>query len=106
MAIAVTEAGADKIGTNCGQGLSGIIGIVKELRSAATAIPIIVQANAGLPQNIKGKTVFPETPKGMASFVPELINAGANIIGGCCGITPKHIREIVSAVGVMQRSFP
>ena len=53
-------------------------------------IPILVQANAGLPHNIDGADVYPETPEIMASFVGRLIDAAANIIGGCCGTTPGH----------------
>jgi 5-methyltetrahydrofolate--homocysteine methyltransferase len=57
-----------------------------------------VHANAGLPQYVDGKTVFPETPEQMAALVPEIVKAGANIIGGCCGTTPEHIRVIKEAV--------
>ncbi len=57
-------------------------------------IPVIIQANAGVPELIDGKTVFRESPEMMASFVPALIEAGADIIGGCCGTTPAHIKEI------------
>jgi 5-methyltetrahydrofolate--homocysteine methyltransferase len=53
-----------------------------------------VHANAGLPTIVNGIDVFPETPEVMASFVPALIKAGANIIGGCCGTTPEHIEAI------------
>jgi 5-methyltetrahydrofolate--homocysteine methyltransferase len=57
-----------------------------------------VHANAGLPQNVNGTTVFPETPEMMAALVPELARAGANVIGGCCGTTPAHISAIKQAV--------
>jgi len=51
-----------------------------------------VHANAGLPKNVNGADIFPETPLEMAKYVPALIEAGANIIGGCCGTTPEHIK--------------
>jgi 5-methyltetrahydrofolate--homocysteine methyltransferase len=71
-----------------------MIDIVKEMRSAAPGAPILVHANAGLPQTINRQTVYPESPDDMAALVPDLIKAGANIIGGCCGTTPEHIRKI------------
>jgi 5-methyltetrahydrofolate--homocysteine methyltransferase len=90
----ILDAGADVIGTNCGNGIGRMIDIVNVLRDAAPGIPILVHANAGLPKNVNGVDVFPETPQEMAALVPELVAAGANIIGGCCGTTPEHIRAI------------
>ena len=78
-ANALIEAGADIIGTNCGNGIEGMIGIVKEMRTVSPNIPILVHANAGLPIFIDGKTTFPETPQDMASRIKELVKAGANI---------------------------
>ncbi len=95
---AAMEAGADIIGTNCGNGFERMIDIVREIRTVSRDIPVLVHANAGLPKNIDGMDVFPDTPEQMASLVPDLIDAGANIIGGCCGTTPDHIRAIKQAV--------
>lgn len=97
-AKAVVEAGADIIGTNCGNGMERMVDIVKEIREVYPNKPVLVHANAGLPINVDGEDVFPETPDQMAALVPALIDAGANIIGGCCGTTPDHIRAIKSAV--------
>lgn len=97
-AHAAMEAGADIIGTNCGNGFERMIDIVREIRTLSRDIPILVHANAGLPKNIGGVDVFPDTPEQMASLVPDLVDAGANIIGGCCGTTPDHIRAIKQAV--------
>lgn len=85
------EAGADIIGANCGNGIANMIEITKELRAAVPNAPILIHANAGMPVFEGGKTVFKETPADMAARVKELIDAGANIIGGCCGTTPEHI---------------
>lgn len=98
MAAAITVAGADIIGTNCGNGIDRMVEIVKELRAAAPDTPILVHANAGLPQNVNGVDVFPDTPEDMAGLTPTLVEAGANIIGGCCGTTPAHITAIKTAV--------
>jgi len=97
-AKACIEAGADIIGTNCGNGIARMIDIVKEIKAAAPDSYVLVHANAGLPVNIDGKDVFPESPEDMAKLVPELIAAGANIVGGCCGTTPDHIAAIKAAI--------
>jgi len=97
-ALATVEAGAHVIGTNCGNGMERMLDIVKELKQAAPTTPIMVQANAGLPKNVNGLDVFPETPADMAGRVAELVAAGAVIIGGCCGTTPAHIAALKQAV--------
>jgi len=95
------EAGADIIGTNCGNGIERMIDIVKALRAAAPDTPILVHANAGLPKSIDGVDVFPESPAEMAGKIPALIVAGANIVGGCCGTTPEHIKAMKEVVEKM-----
>lgn len=104
-AKAAVDAGADILGTNCGNGMKRMIDIVKEIRSVFQEKPILVHANAGLPQLINGKESYPEKPEEMANLVPALVKAGANIIGGCCGTSPAHIRAIKNAVGLMGRAF-
>ena len=96
-AKALTAAGADVVGANCGNGIANMIKIAAEMRKA-TDKPILVHANAGLPELVDGKTVFRETPDDMAKRVKELVDAGANIIGGCCGTTPAHIAAMRAAV--------
>ena len=83
--------GVDVIGANCGNGFKDMIGIVQEIRSVEKNIPVLIHANAGIPVYQEGKTVFPESPEEMASYVLPVVNAGVNIIGGCCGTTPEHI---------------
>ena len=97
-AEAAIAAGADIIGTNCGNGIERMIEIVKEIRKVAPDKTILVHANAGLPININGVDTFPESPEDMAAQVPGLVAAGANIIGGCCGTTPAHIKAMKEAV--------
>jgi 5-methyltetrahydrofolate--homocysteine methyltransferase len=98
MAAAIMDAGADIIGTNCGNGMKRMVPIVKELRAAAPKQPILVHANAGMPVNRDGKDVFPDTPGTMADLTQELVSAGACIIGGCCGTSPEHIAAIARVV--------
>ncbi len=95
---AATEAGADIIGANCGNGIERMVEIVKEIRAEYPDVFILVHANAGLPVNIDGKDVFPETPEMMAAHIPALLDAGVNIVGGCCGTTPAHIKAIKEVV--------
>jgi len=99
MALALADAGADVIGTNCGNGIENMIPIVSEIKAACPAIPVLVHANAGMPVHTNGMDVYPDSPEFMASLVPDIIRAGASIIGGCCGTTPEHIREIVREIG-------
>jgi 5-methyltetrahydrofolate--homocysteine methyltransferase len=98
MVQAVKEAGAVIIGTNCGNGIDPMIEIVNEIRKMDSSTPILVHANAGKPMFQDGKTIFPETPEMMAAKVIELVKCGANIIGGCCGTTPAHIRAMVNEI--------
>jgi 5-methyltetrahydrofolate--homocysteine methyltransferase len=98
-ARAMINAGVDVIGTNCGNGIAGMIEIVKELRAVDANIPILVHANAGLPKNVNGVDVFPESAEDMAAQIPALRAAGANIVGGCCGTTPAHIAAMKAALG-------
>lgn len=102
-ACSALEAGAHVIGTNCGSGMERMIEIVKEMRAAAPKTPILVHANAGLPKNVNGVDVFPETPADMSRLLPALAAAGANIIGGCCGTTPAHIAAMRKAVDDLKR---
>jgi 5-methyltetrahydrofolate--homocysteine methyltransferase len=97
MAEAIIKAGADIIGTNCGNGMERMIEIVKEMKSVNADIPILVHANAGLPKNVNGVDIFPDTPEDMAGMTAAMKDAGANIIGGCCGTTPEHIKAIKEA---------
>jgi 5-methyltetrahydrofolate--homocysteine methyltransferase len=96
------EEGVDVIGANCGNGTAGMIEIVKEIRRLDQNLPVLVHANAGLPVYKDGETVFPEGPAEMASQVKDLILAGANIIGGCCGTTPEHIRQLAAVIRPMR----
>lgn len=89
-AAALTEAGADLVGTNCGNGIEAMIEIAREFRRG-TDRPLIIQSNAGLPEMVDGVAVYPETPEFMAERARELLAIGVSILGGCCGTTPAHI---------------
>ena len=95
-AAGLAAAGAEVIGSNCGNGIERMVTIARDFR-AHTDLPMIIRSNAGLPALVGGKAVYPESPRFMAEKVPELIAAGASIIGGCCGTTPEHVREMRKA---------
>lgn len=93
----LTAAGADVIGANCGQGISGYIPVCRRLR-AATDRPLWIKANAGLPEIVDGEIVYRITPEEYAGHVPALRDAGAAFIGGCCGTTPAFIRAVAAVL--------
>jgi len=99
---AVTEmlsAGCDIIGANCGCGIRQMIEIMCQMRKAVSkSVFLIAQPNAGMPKLINNETIFSETPQDFAKATPDLIKSGVNIIGGCCGTTPEHIKAIVKAL--------
>lgn len=98
MVIQMVDAGATIIGANCGNGMENMIGITREIRKINTEIPVLIHANAGAPVYKNSETYFLETPAQMAGLVDQLLLAGANIIGGCCGTTPAHIRQIADKI--------
>lgn len=93
----LTAAGADIVGSNCGNGIEKMILIAREFNQL-TPVPLIIQSNAGLPELKNNLLYYPETPGFMAEKSKELVQAGVSIIGGCCGTTPEHIHEIRKAL--------
>lgn len=103
-AITLEAAGATVIGSNCGLGVDGIYEILRAMRQT-THLPLIAQANAGLPFLKDGKTVFPGTPEEMTAYHDRLLDLGVRVIGGCCGTTPAHISAMVQALSGKNRPF-
>jgi len=101
-AAGLKEAGADVIGSNCGNGIERMVEIAREFRRCSDT-SLVIQSNAGLPELKDGQPVYGESPTFMADQARELVAAGVNIIGGCCGTTPAHIRALrrmVDSLGV------
>ena len=91
-AFTLLEAlGVDVIGTNCSTGPENMALLMGAIRGLF-AVPMICQANAGMPKIVGGKTVFDESPESFSEKASEIVRIGANIVGGCCGTTPEHIR--------------
>ena len=103
-AIEAVAAGADIVGANCGNGIANMIEITREMRTAVPGAPLLIHANAGAPVMEGGRAVFKETPAYMASRMEELIRAGANIVGGCCGTNPDHIAAMAQAARTISAS--
>ena len=97
-ASGLAESGADIVGTNCGNGIDNMIEIAERMRSA-TALPLLVHSNAGIPGMEKGEIIYPESPEFMAERFLQLKEVGVNIIGGCCGTGPAHIEALAKALG-------
>ena len=98
MVRAALDAGADIVGANCGNGMEQMVDIVTEIRAATAETPVLVHANAGLPVTVDGVDTFPEAPETTARRAIDVVKAGADIVGGCCGTTPEHIKAIAKAV--------
>ena len=98
----LTDAGADAVGANCGMGVDVAAPIVEAL-AAATDIPVWIKANAGLPELVGREVVYSLGADEYARFVPALIDAGAALVGGCCGTTPAHIRALRRVVSDQSR---
>lgn len=94
----LTAAGADVIGANCGAGPETYVQICRRLKSA-TDRPVWIKPNAGLPEVVNGQTVYRLSCDDFASYVPQLVDAGASFVGGCCGTTPEFIRAICRVLG-------
>lgn len=91
----------DVVGINCSVGPKAMLDALENLRSL-TDIPISVQPNAGLPQNISGRNIYMTSPEYMAEYAKRFIQTGAAIVGGCCGTNPTHIRAMRKAVQALQ----
>lgn len=106
----LTPLGVDAVGANCSVGPAELLPVVERM-AQLTDLPVIVQPNAGLPKMQGEKVIYKESPAMMAHYAGEFVAAGAQIIGGCCGTTPEHIKAVREAVqglkpAVRQRTRP
>lgn len=93
-AVVLEAAGASAVGMNCGLGPEQMLPLV-EAMADATSLPVIVQPNAGLPQLVDGRTVFPGTADEMGAYAARFVAAGASLVGSCCGSSPAFTGAIV-----------
>ena len=94
--------GADLIGVNCGDGPQLSLAMAERMR--ASDIPLCVQPNAGLPRNVDGRLLYMATPEYFDVFARRMIQLGVQMIGGCCGTTPDHIRWMANSVRMLSGS--
>jgi 5-methyltetrahydrofolate--homocysteine methyltransferase len=96
---ALQDAGADAVGCNCSPGGNDLIRVVEQLR-AAVEIPILVRPSAGIPVESGKSLVYPLGVDDFGRLISELKDAGATMIGGCCGTTPDYVRSIQQEIGI------
>jgi methionine synthase I (cobalamin-dependent)/5,10-methylenetetrahydrofolate reductase len=102
---ALRDAGVDAVGVNCGVGPQACLDALAQLGHAAAGEPArSVMPNAGLPQRLEGRFVYAAEPSYFGGIVPRLLDAGATIIGGCCGTTPEHIAAMRAALDAVTTS--
>lgn len=93
------QAGVDALGVNCGLEItpSDCVEIIRRFR-AMTGLPLFARPNAGTPEIAEGGVAYPHSPVDFAAVTPDLVGAGANMIGGCCGTTPEHIAAMCDQI--------
>lgn len=96
-ATILQSLGADVVGANCALGPEELLKIIGQAIQFIE-VPIIVQPNAGIPKLIDGETIFPLTEEEFANYALKFVDLGVNLIGGCCGTTPKHIEKLANSV--------
>jgi len=101
VARALYEAGADVIGVNCSGGPAQIWRILRQMREAVPEARYSAMPNAGIPERVGGRILYPANPDYFAEYALALCDAGASLIGGCCGTTPEHIKAMRAALDDM-----
>ena len=96
-APALEQAGADVIGVNCSVGPAAMLETVEKI-AQVTSARLSAQPNAGRPRDVEGRNLYLCSPEYMATYARRFVTAGARLVGGCCGTTPDHIRQIAQAV--------
>lgn len=105
IAVELEAAGADAVGLNCSVGPALMLEAIQEM-ARATRIPVAAIPNAGLPREVQGRKFYLAEPEYMASYARKLVQVGARIVGGCCGSTPEHIREIANQIRAVAPRIP
>jgi len=95
----LTEWNVDVLGINCSVGPVAMLDAIERVR-AVTSVPLAAQPNAGMPRSVEGRNIYLCSPEYMATYTPRFVAAGVQLIGGCCGTTPDHIRAMKSALRV------
>lgn len=99
----LVEVGADVVGVNCSSGPAQALRIIEMMRAAAPTAKFSAMPNAGWPERLGGRIMYPATPEYFGEYAAALVEAGASIVGGCCGTTPNHIAAMRAALDKMGR---
>lgn len=100
-ATAMEAGGAAVVGANCGNGIDAFVPLARRM-AAATRLPIWIKPNAGLPEIVDGEATYRIAPDDYARHLPDLVHAGAQFIGGCCGTNPSFIRALARQLDALQ----
>jgi 5-methyltetrahydrofolate--homocysteine methyltransferase len=103
--ITMQALGVDAFGCNCSTGPKSMVSLIKSIKAYAK-IPLLAKPNAGMPKLVNGETVFDMGAAEFASYADSLVEAGANILGGCCGTTSEHIKALAEACAKLQPEAP
>ena len=95
--IVLENEGADGVGANCGTGPEVLYKVLKIMKKASKTY-LMVEPNAGMPELVKDKVVYPTSPEVMADYTEKFVKLGLNLIGGCCGTTPLHIKAMSAKI--------
>jgi len=90
--------GATAVGGNCGNGPEEVIQVVHKMRAASPETVLVAKGNAGMPELVKGRACYHATPESMADYLRRAVEAGAAVVGACCGSTPEHLRAMAAAL--------
>jgi methionine synthase I (cobalamin-dependent)/5,10-methylenetetrahydrofolate reductase len=94
----LAESGVDVVGANCSSGPAQLLRVLRQMREAEPSSRFCIMPNAGWPERVSGRIMYPATPDYFAQYALAFCEAGASIIGGCCGTTPDHIRAMRAAL--------
>ena len=103
--ITLQSLGADAVGCNCSTGPEDMVKVIKAMKPYAK-VPLLVKPNAGLPRLVDGNTVFDLKPNEFGAFMPQFVEIGANLIGGCCGTSPEYIKTLTKSIKGMSPMAP
>jgi homocysteine S-methyltransferase len=101
----IQDLGPDVLGLNCSEGPRSMLEAAERMIKV-TRLPLCIQPNAGVPVNVEGRNIYQTTPKYMAKYAKRMIQSGVRIVGGCCGTTPAHIREIRNEIKALAPGRP
>ncbi len=105
IAAELETGGADGVGLNCSVGPALLLEAIQEM-TRSTHLPVTAIPNAGLPREVQGRKFYLAEPEYMASYARKLVQVGARIVGGCCGTTPEHIREMANQIRAVAPRIP